>query len=235
MKQKILYIEDEPFLGKIVKETLEHRGFDVLLKKDGAQVMESFKTFTPAICVLDVMLPNIDGFTLGRNIRELHPRLPIIFLTAKSQTEDLVKGFESGGTDYIKKPFSMEELIVRINNQLQLINARTFSTNEQAEEITIGIFRFYPGKYELHSPHSVIKLSHRESQVLLMLAAHQNQTVDRKKILMNVWGDDSFFNSRTLDVYVRKLREYFSSEGSVEIITLKGKGYHFLVERVNDL
>ena len=93
MNQKILYVEDEPFLGKIVKETLEHRGFDVLLKKDGAQVMESFKTFTPAICVLDVMLPNVDGYTLGRNIRDLHPRLPIIFLTAKSQTEDLVKGF----------------------------------------------------------------------------------------------------------------------------------------------
>jgi DNA-binding response OmpR family regulator len=229
MKQKILYIEDEPFLGKIVTETLEQQGFDVLLKKDGAQVMDSFKSFTPDICVLDVMLPNVDGFTLGLTIRKLYPRLPIIFLTAKSQTEDLVKGFESGGTDYVKKPFSIEELIVRINNQLQLVNATEISANKQAEEIILGKFRFLPGKYELSSPSSIIKLSYRESQVLSIFVAHQNQVVERKKLLMAVWGDDSFFNSRTLDVYVRKLREYFSTEGGLEIITLKGKGYHFIV------
>lgn len=231
MKQKILYLEDEPFLGKIVKETLEHRGFDVLLKKDGAQVMDSFKTFTPDICVLDVMVPNVDGFSSGRSIRGLYPKLPIIFLTAKSQTGDLLKGFESGGTDYIKKPFSMEELIARINNQLNLLHRKNNSTDGFEEMISIGRFRFQPNKYELKSSKNTFKLSHRESQVLRLLANHQNQSLDRKKILLEVWGDDSFFNSRTLDVYIRKLREYFSSEGGVEIITLKGKGYHFAVEK----
>lgn len=229
MKQKILYIEDEPFLGKIVKETLEHRGFEVLLVNDGAKVLQSFKSFTPDVCVLDVMLPNIDGFTLGKNIRNIHPRLPVIFLTAKSQTEDLIKGFESGGTDYIKKPFSIEELIVRINNQLQLLNAKTVSANSQQEEIKLGKFSFFPGKYELHFRGNVIKLSNRESQVLNMLALHRNQTIERKNLLLAVWGDDSFFNSRTLDVYIRKLRDYFSPEKGIEIVTLKGKGYHFIV------
>jgi DNA-binding response OmpR family regulator len=229
MKQKILYIEDEPFLGKIVKETLEHRGFEVLLVNDGAKVLQSFKSFTPDVCVLDVMIPNMDGFTLGKNIRNIYPRLPVIFLTAKSQTEDLIKGFESGGTDYIKKPFSIEELIARINNQVQLLNQKNNSSNPQQEEIKLGKFSFFPGKYELHFLGKVIKLSNRESQVLNMLASHRNQTIERKNLLLAVWGDDSFFNSRTLDVYIRKLRDYFSPEKGIEIVTLKGKGYHFIV------
>ncbi|HMG14655.1 MAG TPA: response regulator transcription factor [Saprospiraceae bacterium] len=229
MKTKILYIEDEPFLGKIVEETLEHRGFEVLRKKDGAQVMDSFKTFTPDICVLDVMLPHIDGFTIGQEIRSLYHKLPIIFLTAKSQTEDLLKGFESGGTDYIKKPFSMEELIVRINNQ---INLQQVSINNQSiinEEYNIGKFLFIPHKYELHTSDSVIKLTHKEAQVLNLLAINQNQIIDRKNLLLKVWGDDTFFNSRTLDVYIRKIRSYLSEDKGIELITLKGKGYHFLV------
>ncbi len=229
MKQKVLYIEDEPFLGKIVKETLEHRGFEVLLVNDGAKVLQSFKSFTPDVCVLDVMLPNIDGFTLGKNIRNIYPQLPVIFLTAKSQTEDLVMGFESGGTDYIKKPFSIEELIVRINNQLHLLNAKAASGSSKQEKIKLGKFCFYPNKYELHFSGKVIKLSNRESQVLNMLASHPNQTIERKNLLLAVWGDDSFFNSRTLDVYIRKLRDYFSAEKGIEIVTLKGKGYHFVV------
>ena len=123
MKKKILYIEDEPFLGKIVKETLESQDFEVLLKDDGALVMDAFKSFIPDICILDVMLPNVDGFTLGLQIRSKYPNLPIIFVTAKIETDDLLKGFESGGTDYIKKPFSMKELIARINNQMNLLQS----------------------------------------------------------------------------------------------------------------
>jgi len=227
MNPKILYVEDEPFLGRIVKETLENRGFEVLLKKDGAQVMAAFHTFKPDVCVLDVMIPNIDGFTLGRSIREMFPLLPVIFLTAKSQTDDVVEGFSSGGTDYIRKPFSMEELIVRINNQLKKpVGGKQIDAEA---EIIIGQYHFYPGKYELHIKGTVTRLSHRESQVLKIFASNQNQVTDRKKLLLAVWGDDSFFNSRTLDVYVRKLREYFAASGQVEIITLKGKGYHFLV------
>lgn len=232
MKRKILYVEDEPFLGKIVKETLELRGFEVLHKKDGNGVRDALQSFIPDICVLDVMLPNADGFELGTIIRTLAPRVPVIFLTAKSQTQDILKGFSSGGTDYMKKPFSMEELIARINNQLQLINVSAESTAaKQEEEIMLGRYCFSPGKYELKFEKKVVKLSHRESQVLSLFAAHQNQTIDRQKLLLAVWGDDSFFNSRTLDVYIRKLREYLSKDPSIEIITLKGKGYHFVVKK----
>lgn len=231
MKTKVLYVEDEPFLGKIVKETLELRGFDVCWVEDGKQVLATCASYQPAIAVLDVMLPGIDGFTLGIELRKLYPRMPIIFLTAKAQTEDLVQGFASGGTDYLKKPFSVEELILRINNQLNLIlNSRLNAPlQEKSDEIKIRGYKFLPGRYELQFGDSTVKLSHRESQVLGMLATHQNKTVDRKDLLMEVWGDDSFFNSRNLDVYIRKLREYLSEDPAIEIITLKGKGYHFVV------
>ena len=134
MTKKILYIEDEPFLGKIVKETLERQGFDVVWITDGAMVMESFRSFTPDACVVDIMLPNIDGYTLCREIRGRFPILPILFLTAKTETADLVKGFDAGGTDYIRKPFSIEELIVRINSQIQVKSSNPVSSNSNQKE-----------------------------------------------------------------------------------------------------
>ena len=229
MMPKILYVEDEPFLGKIVKETLELKGFDVKWVDHGNEVMKAFRDFEPDVCVFDVMLPGMDGFSLGTEVRKQHPTVPIIYLTAKAQTEDLTKGFSSGGTDYLKKPFSVEELVLRINNQLNLLRTTKRSVQEKAEEIRIRNFRFLPGRYELVLGDRSVKLSHRESQVLSMLANNQNNTVDRRELLMEVWGDDSFFNSRNLDVYIRKLREYLAEDPSIEIITLKGKGYHFSV------
>jgi DNA-binding response OmpR family regulator len=174
------------------------------------------------------MLPHTDGFTLGNMIRNMHPRLPIIFLTAKTQTEDVLKGFSSGGTDYLKKPFSMEELIIRIENQLRLIGEQTGQQNLESE-VKLGNSTFYPGKFELKVNGEVIKLSHREAQIMGIFCNNQNNMVDRRYLLNTVWGDDSFFNSRNLDVYIRKLRDYFSPDTKVEIITLKGKGYHFSV------
>jgi len=229
MKYKLLYIEDEPFLGKIVKETLENQGFEVAWKTDGAKVIDSFRTFSPDICLLDIMLPNVDGYTLCRQIKTRFPNLPIIFLTAKVETADLVKGFEAGGTDYIRKPFSIEELIVRIHNQLQLMAGKPILQADTTEEIQLGKYRFIPGRCELQTPLETIKLSLRDMQVLAMLASHKNRIVDRKNLLISVWGDDSFFNSRTLDVYIRKLRNYFALDSNIEIITMKGKGYLFLV------
>jgi len=229
MKRKILYIEDEPFLGKIVKETLESQDFDVLLIGDGARVMATFETFTPELCILDVMLPHVDGFTLGRQIRNRFPRLPIIFVTAKIETNDLIQGFESGGTDYIKKPFSMKELIARINNQLNIIQLSAKQGTEESAPIALGNYLFLPDRYELILKKQVRKLSLREAEVLTMLAANRNQSTDRKSMLMRIWGDDSYYNSRTLDVYVRKLRSYLSEDPRIEIITLKGKGYQFVV------
>ena len=224
-KIKILYVEDEPFLGRIVKESLESRDFEVTMVTDGGQATAAFQRLMPDICVLDVMLPNKDGYTLARSIRQVNPGVPIIFVTAKTQTEDLLKGFEAGGNDYLKKPFSMEELIVRVNNLLALTRK---ASNGVAELVQIGQFEFNTQRYELRKGSQARKLSHREAVLLQILAENKNATVNRKDVLMRVWGDDSFFNSRNLDVYITKLRDYLREDPSIEIITIKGVGYHFV-------
>jgi DNA-binding response OmpR family regulator len=231
MKKKVLYIEDEVYLARIVKDTLELKGYEVLHKKDGLRIQDTINTFNPDICVLDVMLPSIDGFTLANHIRNINPRLPIIFLTAKTQTDDIIKGFASGGTDYLRKPFSMEELIVRLNNQLMLVNRDASASQSLPDEVKLGDFSFYPGKFELQTPKELIKLSNREAQIISMLCAHANNALDRRLLLQEVWGDDSFFNSRNLDVYIKKIRGYFAQGTGVEIVTLKGQGYHFVVPK----
>ena len=228
MKTRVLYIEDEPFLGRIVSETLQQQGFDLRLVADGALVMKTLRSFHPDICVLDIMLPNVDGYTLCREIRAQNPGLPVIFLTARSETSDLVKGFEAGGTDYIKKPFSMEELIVRINNQLQLLSSLIKPLPDKDQ--LLGRYRLSVSRYELISPTTTHKLSAREMEILLLLTSGNNRVVERRDLLIQVWGDDSFFNSRTLDVYVRKLRSLFAEDPNIELVTLKGKGYLFLVK-----
>lgn len=226
MAVRILYVEDEPFLGRIVKESLEVRGFEVRMVTDGKLVMPAFDESHPDICVLDIMLPNQDGYTLARRIRQVNPDLPIIFVTAKTQTEDLLKGFEVGGNDYLRKPFSMEELIVRVNNLLQLKQRGTINTKDI---VAIGRFEFVPQRYELRKDGISRKLSHREAMLLQILAENQNGNIDRKSILLRVWGDDSFFNSRNLDVYITKLRDYLKEDPGIQIITIKGVGYHFAV------
>lgn len=224
-KIKILYVEDEPFLGRIVKESLESRDFEVLMVTDGKLAQSVFEKNKPDICVLDIMLPSKDGYTIAKEIRQVQPATPIIFVTAKNQTEDVLKGFESGGNDYLRKPFSMEELIVRINNLLKL----TLKTNKSnSDNIAIGKYEFNPMRYELKINEAVKKLSHREATLLQILWDHKNSTLPRKDILLKLWGDDSFFNSRNLDVYITKLRDYLKSDPTVEIITIKGVGYHFV-------
>jgi len=222
---KILYVEDEPFLGKIVKESLESRKYEVQMVADGQKVLAAYEQFQPDICVLDVMLPNVDGFTLGGRIRQQSPDMPIIFLTAKTQTEDVLKGFQSGGNDYVRKPFSVEELIIRIENLLALVRGKALVPEHC---VAIGQYEFDTNKQELRLGDTVRKLSHRESELLKILVEHRNFSVERKKILNQIWGDDSFFNSRNLDVYIKKLRDYLQEDAEVEIITLKGVGYHFV-------
>ena len=226
MKIKILYAEDEPFLGKIVKESLESRAFEVIMVTDGKDGLAAYGQQKPDICVLDVMLPNKDGFKLASEIRQLNPTIPIIFLTAKAQTDDLAKGFQSGGNDYIRKPFSMEELIIRINNLLNLTLRKI--TNE-ASIITIGQYEILLNKYELIRQNKIKKLSHREAELIKILSENRNNIVNRKNILMQIWGDDSYFNSRNLDVYMTKLREYLKDDPTLEIMTIKGVGYLFKV------
>lgn len=227
MKTKVLYVEDEPFLGRIVKESLESRDFEVIMLTDGKQVGQVLEKSKPDICVLDVMLPFKDGYSIARDVRQVNPSLPIIFVTAKVQTEDLLKGFESGGNDYIRKPFSMEELIVRIGNLMQL--TRQQQNTPLQESVNIGKYEFNPLRYELRRDAQVRKLSNREASLLSILAANRNGTTNRKDILMRLWGDDSFFNSRNLDVYITKLRDYLKDDPAIEIITIKGVGYHFAV------
>ena len=225
-KTKVLYVEDEPFLGRIVKESLESRDFQVSMITDGSNAVNIFVKETPDICVLDIMLPTKDGYAIAKDIRQVNGTVPIIFVTAKNQTDDVIKGFESGGNDYIRKPFSMEELIIRINNLLKL---SAHKNHKSPENILLGKYVFSPLRFELKLNASIRKLSHRESTLLQMLIESKNATLLRKDILLKLWGDDSFFNSRNLDVYITKLRDYLKDDASVEIITIKGVGYQFTV------
>ena len=226
MSIKILYVEDELFLGKIVKETLELRGFEVIMESDGADVIKAFESSHPDICVLDVMLPNRSGFELAEDIRKLNDDVPVIFLTAKTQTDDVVHGFKIGGNDYIRKPFSMEELIVRIENALRLKKDEAFTI--VGDMVTIGKYQFHLNKQVLATGSEEKKLSYRESELLKYLYLHREQVIDRRDLLNHIWGNDSFFNSRNLDVYITKIRGYLKEDNTLEIITIKGVGYRFI-------
>ncbi|NOT50928.1 MAG: response regulator transcription factor [Chitinophagaceae bacterium] len=224
-KTTVLYVEDELFLGKIVRESLESRDFEVIMESDGANVIDLFKKTKPDICVLDIMLPNKDGFTIADEIRNLDEEVPIIFLTAKTQTEDVVKGFSLGGNDYVRKPFSMEELIVRIQN---LLRNKSEGGKISGGTATMGKFNFQVNRQVLSNGKDERKLSFRESELLKLLYENRDKIIDRKDILNLLWGNDSFFNSRNLDVYITKLRSYLKEDPSLEIITIKGIGYRFV-------
>jgi DNA-binding response OmpR family regulator len=225
---KILYAEDEIFLGKIVKETLESRGFEVMMVTNGSLVLECFAADQPDICVLDVMLPNRNGFELATDIRALNDDVPIIFLTAKTQTEDLVRGFRTGGNDYIRKPFSMEELIVRIENALR-VRRDTDQAASAGDTIAIGNYVFHTHRQVLMGGEEERKLSYRESELLKQLWLGRDHIISREDILQAIWGNDSFLNSRNLDVYITKLRHYLKKDLRVEILTIKGVGYRFVL------
>jgi DNA-binding response OmpR family regulator len=224
---KILYLEDEASLAKIVKESLASRTFEVLHLESGRNAVNVFNEFQPDVCVFDVMLPDKDGFEVAKEIRAQNATTPIIFLTAKNQTTDLLMGFDAGGNDYIKKPFSLEELIVRINNLHALTQNKSGNSNN-SEGIKIGKYVFSTAKQELRFENEIRKISFRECQLLDLLTQSKGEIVSRKLILDTVWGDDHFFNSRNLDVYITKLRAYFKSDPNIEIITLKAVGYRLI-------
>ena len=227
MSVKILYAEDEVFLGKIVKESLQSRGFSVHMETDGAKAFDLFTKIQPDVCVLDIMLPNKDGFEIAEAIRSVNSKVPILFLTAKTQTGDVVKGFTLGGNDYIRKPFSMEELIVRIENVLRKKEGKPVAVS--ADTVQLGRFHFYTNRQLLVKGKDEKKLSYRESELLKILYEHREGIIDRKQILNLLWGNDSFFNSRNLDVYINKIRSYLKEDESLEILTIKGIGYRFVI------
>jgi DNA-binding response OmpR family regulator len=224
---RILYVEDEPFLAKVVRETLELKDFTVTHISNGSEVIPSFQTNNFELCVLDIMLPGRNGFDIAKDIRAIDNQIPILILSAKDQTADVIKGFELGANDYMRKPFSIEELIVRIQYLLKSKPAPV-SEKEELVEYSIGsMYRFYPKRFELAFDSSSKKLSHKETQILELLCQNKNEVTERKDILLKAWGDDSFYNSRNLDVYITKLRGYLAKDPNVAIVTLKGVGYQF--------
>ncbi len=222
-KINVLLAEDEASLGMIVKESLETRGFSVNHAVNGVDAFEIYKKEKPDILVLDVMMPKKDGFTLAKEIREENKKIPIIFLTAKSQTSDVLEGFEHGGNDYLKKPFSMEELIVRIK---ALLNRIALKTNVESIKIGNYIFNFTKQTL-LHSENSE-NLTHREAQLLFYLFEKKNDVLDRTFILNKLWGNDDFFNARSMDVFISKLRKKLKKDPNIQILNIRGFGYKLI-------
>jgi len=226
---KVLLIEDEWQLGQIVKDSLEMRGFEMLYAADGKEGLRLYQEHKPDVVVLDIMMPNMDGFTVTTEIRRLDKTTPIIFLTAKSQTTDVVKGFELGGNDYLKKPFSMDELIVRIKALLQRFKETpTASPSAGADVIQIGQYVFNYTKQTLTRNNNTEFLSHREAEILRRLSENLNQVMERKTVLLDLWGDDSFFNARSMDVFITKLRRYLKDDPRVQIVNIRGVGYKLI-------
>ncbi|MBT8243625.1 MAG: response regulator transcription factor [Winogradskyella sp.] len=222
---KIILAEDEAALGQIIKESLETRDFEVILCQDGEKALRAYKSESPEILVLDVMMPKKDGFTLAKEVRELDDTIPIIFLTAKSQTQDVVEGFTIGGNDYLKKPFSMEELIVRIKNLIGRAKLQ-----KTAEIITLGDYKFdFPKQLLSYKSDNAIQLTHREAHLLFHLIKNKNAVLDRSLILNKLWGTDDFFAARSMDVFISKLRKKLKQDERIQILNVRGFGYKLTV------
>ena len=221
-KSRILYVEDEEVLAMLVRDHLERSGFEVHWTGDGSEAVKLFKEVKPDLCILDIMLPGISGYEIGKAIRSLDKTIPIIFLTAKSESKDVVEGFKSGGNDYLKKPFSLEELMVRVNNLLSMVGRVT------PGQYRLGELSFDPMRMVIQNNDQSVSLSHRENELLKMLISQVGSPVERKQILLQLWGDDHFFNSRNLDVYVTRLRKYLKMDPGVQLLTLKGVGYQLV-------
>ncbi|QTE22031.1 response regulator transcription factor [Polaribacter cellanae] len=222
-KIKVLLAEDEASLGMIVTESLESRDFTVFHAANGEEALQMYLQEKPDILVLDVMMPKKDGFTLAKEIREENKRIPIIFLTAKSQTSDVLEGFNHGGNDYLKKPFSMEELIVRIKALLNRVELK-----QNVESLKIGNYTFNHTKQTLTFNQEEVNLTHREAQLLYYLIEKKNEVLNRTFILKKLWGNDDFFNARSMDVFISKLRKKLKKDENVQIINVRGFGYKLL-------
>ena len=220
-KISVLLAEDELALGTIIQESLESREFSVRLCGDGQSAWESYQQNCPEVLVLDVMLPKKDGFTLAAEIRKIDQHTPIIFLTSKGQSEDVVKGFALGANDYVRKPFSMEELIVRIKAQLDKQRIR----QSQSDWISLGNYQFHPNRQLLRFGETETSLTARESQLLQMLLQNANEITDRTLILKQIWGADDFFTARSMDVFITKLRKKLQKDPGIQILNVRGYGF----------
>jgi DNA-binding response OmpR family regulator len=223
---RILYVEDDETLSFITKDHLELKGYEVRHHSDGIQALEDFKHGEFDLCVLDVMLPRMDGFTLATEIRKRDTDIPILFLTAKSLKDDRLEGLRLGGDDYITKPYSIEELILRIEVFLKRNKVHTETSSRQYQ---IGTFTFDHNNLKLVNGESITNLTQRESELLKFLAENANRVVKRSDILLKVWGEDDYFLGRSLDVFISRLRKYLKADDRISIENVHGVGFRFIV------
>jgi two-component system, OmpR family, response regulator len=223
---RILLAEDDSNLGILLKNYLTAKNYETVLCINGLLAMETFKTRSFDLCILDIMMPEMDGLTLAREIRRIKPEMPVIFLTAKNQPEDIIEGFRSGADDYMTKPFSMEELIYRI----EAILRRTTNApiNKKEESYTIGTYLLEPLKQILRYKDQEIKLTTKESELLELLCRHENLILERNFALKSIWIDDNYFNARSMDVYISRLRKYLGKDPAVKIVNVHGRGYKLI-------
>ena len=226
-KIRILLIEDDPNLGMILEESLELQDYVVTRCVDGETGQAEFLKGNYDLCLIDVMLPQKDGFTLAKDIRTVDDSVPILFLTAKSMKEDRIKGFKIGGDDYITKPFSMEELLLRIEAVLK--RSGQGSSQEKKNRFFLGNYTLNYEKRELVRKKKIRKLTHKETELLRLLCLYTHRILERDLALNLIWGDNDIFNSRSMDVYISKLRKYLKEDPRIEIMTIHGRGFRLIV------
>jgi two-component system OmpR family response regulator len=225
-KKNILLAEDDNNLGLLLRNYLKAKKYETSLCVDGKDALEEFTRSPYDLCILDIMMPEMDGLTLAKEIRKINPGIPIIFLTARNQKEDVIEGFITGADDYITKPFSMEELLYRIEAILRRVSEPVFHIKEK--QYTIGDYSFDTLKQLLTFRNQTVKLTTKESELLELLCRHKNEILERNFALRAIWIDDNYFNARSMDVYITKLRKYLKKDPSVKILNVHGKGYKLL-------
>lgn len=228
MKAKILLVEDDTSLGFIISDQLKSEGYSVTLCTDGAEGFKRFNDDTFHMCIFDVMMPKKDGFSLAKDVRKIDSKIPILFLSAKSNDEDKVEGFKSGGDDYLTKPFNSEELQLRVAAMLRRVNIN--ADEKDASEIKIGDYIFDTINFELKHANFQKILTKKEAQILSILCRFMNQVVAREIVLTGVWGQDDYFVGRSLDVFITKLRKYLKEDGSIQIANIHGIGFKLEVQ-----
>jgi len=229
-KTKILLVEDDPSLGFVVKDNLENADFSVTLSTEGKSALQTFIRESFNLCILDIMLPQKDGFTLAKDIRKINETVPIIFLTAKSMIQDKAKGFKAGGDDYITKPFEMEELLLRIKAVLKRNNGAGAEPDEK-NVFKIGEFDFDYKNLQLTADEKSKTLTKKEAELLKLLCVNENQIVERDMALNIVWGDDDYFLGRSMDVFIVRLRKYLKADPYIEIQNIRGVGFRLVVNK----
>jgi DNA-binding response OmpR family regulator len=230
--KKILLVEDDQNFGSILKDYLMLNDFDVVLAKNGMEGFEKFKKDTYDLCILDVMMPYKDGYTLAKEIREKNKEIPIIFLTAKSMKEDVLKGYKVGADDYLTKPFSMEGLVARMEAVLRRSHSDK-ALPALADEISLGSFRYFPQKMRLILEGQEQKFTPKENELMKLLCENLGRPVSRSYALKLIWGDDTYFNARSMDVYMTKLRKILKEDPRVQLINLHGEGFRLSVEGIS--